>query len=132
MIFILLVVFSDPFRPLWELHPAPKFIYSLDWLPDPRCHVILSWWRDSGAFVKDASFCDWTINYLHFRCILLSFDDGTMRLLSLTKAAYDGHVNGKPTVGPKQQGIHVFNSSSFAIWSVQVSRKTGASIWLHY
>ncbi|XP_058003414.1 uncharacterized protein LOC110639382 isoform X2 [Hevea brasiliensis] len=84
----------DPFRPLWDLHLTPKFIYSLDWLPDPRC-------------------------------IILSFDDGTMRLLSLTKAAYDGHVNGKPTVGPKQQGMHVLNSSSFAIWSVQAARKTG-------
>ncbi|XP_057984863.1 uncharacterized protein LOC110640094 isoform X3 [Hevea brasiliensis] len=84
----------DPFRPLWDLHPTPKFIYSLDWLPDPRC-------------------------------IILSFDDGTMRLLSLTKAAYDGHVNEKPTIGPKQQGMHILNSSSFAIWSVQVSRKTG-------
>uniref|UniRef100_A0A6N2LWL1 Uncharacterized protein n=1 Tax=Salix viminalis TaxID=40686 RepID=A0A6N2LWL1_SALVM len=85
---------SDPFRPLWDLHPAPKLIYSLDWLPDPRC-------------------------------IILSFDDGTMRLLSLAKAAYDAAVNGKPSVGPKQQGMHVVNCSSFAIWSVQVSRLTG-------
>ncbi|CAK7336487.1 unnamed protein product [Dovyalis caffra] len=84
----------DPFRPLWDLHPAPKLIYSLDWLPDPRC-------------------------------ILLSFDDGTMRLLSLAKAAYDAAVNGKPSVGPKQLGMHIFNCSSFAIWSVQVSRLTG-------
>ncbi|KAG5240965.1 transcription factor 3C polypeptide [Salix suchowensis] len=84
----------DPFRPLWDLHPAPKLIYSLDWLPDPRC-------------------------------IILSFDDGTMRLLSLAKAAYDAAVNGKPSVGPKQLGMHVVNCSSFAIWSVQVSRLTG-------
>ncbi|KAJ6725390.1 RNA polymerase III TRANSCRIPTION INITIATION FACTOR COMPLEX SUBUNIT [Salix purpurea] len=84
----------DPFRPLWDLHPAPKLIYSLDWLPDPRC-------------------------------IILSFDDGTMRLFSLAKAAYDAAVNGKPSVGPKQLGMHVVNCSSFAIWSVQVSRLTG-------
>ncbi|KAL3582867.1 hypothetical protein D5086_017199 [Populus alba] len=84
----------DPFRPLWDLHPAPKLIYSLDWLPDPRC-------------------------------IILSFDDGTMRLLSLARAAYDAAVNGKPSVGPKQLGMHVVNCSSFAIWSVQVSRLTG-------
>ncbi|XP_015583472.2 uncharacterized protein LOC8273734 isoform X2 [Ricinus communis] len=89
----------DPFRPLWDLHPAPKFIYSLDWLPDPRC-------------------------------IILSFDDGTLRLLSLVKAAYDAHVNGQPSVGPKQQGIqNIFNFSSFAIWSVQVSRKTGLAAY---
>ncbi|KAJ4829849.1 hypothetical protein Tsubulata_035047 [Turnera subulata] len=84
----------DPFRPLWDLHPTPKLIYSLDWLPDPRC-------------------------------IILSFDDGTMRLLSLVKAAYDAPVYGEPTVGPKQQGMHVFNYSSSAIWSVHVSRLTG-------
>uniref|UniRef100_A0A6N2M7U9 Uncharacterized protein n=1 Tax=Salix viminalis TaxID=40686 RepID=A0A6N2M7U9_SALVM len=58
-------------------------------------------------------------------CIILSFDDGTMRLLSLAKAAYDAAVNGKPSVGPKQLGMHVVNCSSFAIWSVQVSRLTG-------
>eukprot|EP00258_Populus_trichocarpa_P042614 XP_024458633.1 uncharacterized protein LOC18099807 isoform X1 [Populus trichocarpa] len=84
----------DSFRPLWDLHPAPKLIYSLDWLPDPRC-------------------------------IILSLDDGTMRLLSLAKAAYDAAVNGQPSVGPKQLGMHVFNCSSFAIWSIQVSRLTG-------
>jgi hypothetical protein len=60
-----------------------------------------------------------------FRCIILSFDDGTMRLLSLARAAYDAAVNGKPSVGPKQLGMHVVNCSSFAIWSVQVSRLTG-------
>jgi hypothetical protein len=31
---------SDSFRPLWDLHPAPKLIYSLDWLLDPRCCII--------------------------------------------------------------------------------------------
>ncbi|WCJ41549.1 Transducin/WD40 repeat-like superfamily protein [Euphorbia peplus] len=84
----------DPFRPLWHLQPAPKFVYSLDWLSDPRC-------------------------------IILSMDDGTIRLLSLVRAAYDAHVNGKPTVGPKQQGMHLLTCPSFAVWSVHASRKTG-------
>lgn len=85
----------DPFHPLWDCHPAPRFIYSLDWLPDPKC-------------------------------ILLSFDDGSMRLLSLTQAANNVPVTGKPFTATKQQGlVAVFNSSSFAIWSVQVSRLTG-------
>uniref|UniRef100_A0A2N9GY86 Uncharacterized protein n=1 Tax=Fagus sylvatica TaxID=28930 RepID=A0A2N9GY86_FAGSY len=83
----------DPFRPLWELHPVPRNIYSLDWLPDPRC-------------------------------VILSFDDGTMRTLSLVKAAYDVPVTGKPFVGTKP-GLHSYYCSSFAIWSVQVSRLTG-------
>ncbi|KAG6771170.1 hypothetical protein POTOM_022517 [Populus tomentosa] len=87
---------SDSFRPLWDLHPAPKLIYSLDWLPDPRC-------------------------------IILSFDD-TMRRLSLAKAANDTAVNGQPSVGPKQLGMHFFNCSSFAIWSIQLSRLTGTLV----
>ncbi|XP_040953808.1 uncharacterized protein [Gossypium hirsutum] len=84
----------DPFLPLWDVHPAPKFIYSLDWLPEPRC-------------------------------VIISFDDGTMRLLSLVQAACDVPVTGKPFGGSKQQGLHVYNCSSFAIWCVQVSRLTG-------
>ncbi|XP_035544454.1 uncharacterized protein LOC108983424 isoform X2 [Juglans regia] len=86
----------DPFRPLWDLHPVPRIIYSLDWLPDPRC-------------------------------VILSFDDGTMRTLSLLKAAYDVPVTGKPFGGTKQQGLHSYYCSSFAIWSVQVSRLTGVA-----
>ncbi|KAL5546828.1 hypothetical protein UlMin_006515 [Ulmus minor] len=84
----------DPFRPLWDLHPVPRIIYSLDWLPDPSC-------------------------------VMLTFDDGTMRVLSLKKAAYDVPVTGKPFVGSKQQGLHNYCCSSFAIWSIQVSRITG-------
>ncbi|KAE8098519.1 hypothetical protein FH972_016576 [Carpinus fangiana] len=88
----------DPFRPLWDLHPVPRIIYSLDWLPDPRC-------------------------------VILSFDDGTMRILSLVKAAYDAPVTGKPFGGTKQQGLHSYYCSSFAIWSVQVSRLTGMAAY---
>ncbi|KAJ4705175.1 General transcription factor 3C polypeptide 2 [Melia azedarach] len=84
----------DPFRPLWDLHPAPRFIYGLDWLPNPRC-------------------------------VIFSFDDGAMRILSLVKAAYDVPATGIPFGGTKQQGLHLVNCSSFAIWSVQVSRLTG-------
>lgn len=66
--------------------------------------------------------------FLHlFRCVILSFDDGTMRILSLLKAAYDVPVTGKPFGGTKQQGLHSYYCSSFAIWSVQVSRITGIS-----
>ncbi|PSS23600.1 General transcription factor 3C polypeptide like [Actinidia chinensis var. chinensis] len=84
----------DPFRPLWDLNPVQRNIYSLDWLPDPRC-------------------------------VIVSFDDGTLRILSLVKAAYDVPVTGKPFVGTQQQGFHSYYCSSFAIWSVQVSRQTG-------
>ncbi|KAM7254662.1 hypothetical protein ACFE04_019903 [Oxalis oulophora] len=88
----------DPFRPLWDLHPVPRFIYSVDWMPDPRC-------------------------------IIMSFDDGTMRLLGLSTSAYDFPVTGKPFTGTKQQGLHVYNYTSFAVWSVQVSRSTGVAAY---
>ncbi|XP_077230146.1 transducin/WD40 repeat-like superfamily protein [Tasmannia lanceolata] len=59
------------------------------------------------------------------RCVVLSFDDGTLRILSLLKAAYDVPVTGKPFVGAQQQGLQSYYCSSFTIWSVQVSRLTG-------
>ncbi|XP_056171367.1 uncharacterized protein LOC115664632 isoform X2 [Syzygium oleosum] len=58
------------------------------------------------------------------RCVLLSFDDGTVRFLSLSRSAYDGPLTGKPLCGTKQ-GLHTLYCSSFAIWSVHVSRHTG-------
>ncbi|CAN0914960.1 General transcription factor 3C polypeptide 2 [Linum grandiflorum] len=84
----------DPFRPLWELRPAPGFIYSVEWVSRPSC-------------------------------VLLSYADGTIRLISLVKAAYDAAVYGEPSVRPQQQGMHIIDCSSFAIWSLQVSKITG-------
>lgn len=46
-------------------------------------------------------------------------------MLSLVQAACDVPVTGKPFAGTKQQGLHLYNCSSFAIWNVQVSRLTG-------
>ncbi|VVA91875.1 unnamed protein product [Arabis nemorensis] len=88
----------DPFRPLWDLHPVPRFIYSLDWLQDPKC-------------------------------VLLSFDDGTLRILSLVKIAYDVPATGKPYPNSKQQGLSVYNCSTFPIWSIQVSRLTSEAAY---
>ncbi|XP_024008874.1 uncharacterized protein LOC18992977 isoform X2 [Eutrema salsugineum] len=88
----------DPFRPLWELHPVPRFIYSIDWLQDPKC-------------------------------VLLSFEDGTIRILSLVKVAYDVPATGKPYRNSKQQGFSVYNCSSFPIWSIRVSRLTGMAAY---
>lgn len=65
---------------------------------------------------------------IFFRCIILTFDDGTLRLLSLVKAAYDVPVTGKPFTGTNQKGLHSYSCSSSAIWSVQVSRQTGISV----
>ncbi|XP_023644407.1 uncharacterized protein LOC17897890 isoform X2 [Capsella rubella] len=88
----------DPFRPLWDLHPVPRFIYSLDWVQDPRC-------------------------------VLLPFDDGTLRILSLVKVAYDVPATGNPYPNTKQQGLSVYNLSTFPIWSIQVSRLTGIAAY---
>ncbi|KAL3536134.1 hypothetical protein ACH5RR_004595 [Cinchona calisaya] len=84
----------DPFRPLWDFYPFQRLIYSVDWLPDPRC-------------------------------IIVSFDDGALRILSLLNAAYDAPVTGKPFVGTQQQGFHSYLCSPFPIWSVHTSRSTG-------
>ncbi|XP_027936826.1 uncharacterized protein LOC114191681 isoform X2 [Vigna unguiculata] len=84
----------NPFRPLRSLHPAPRIIYSLDWLSKPSC-------------------------------IIMSFEDGTMRTISLAKAANDLPVTGEIYSGKKQPGLHGSSYASFAIWSVQVSRITG-------
>ncbi|KAI3896970.1 hypothetical protein MKW92_049290 [Papaver armeniacum] len=84
----------DPYRPLWDLNPMRRTIYSVDWLPDPRC-------------------------------VIMSFDDGTLRILSLLKSANDVPVTGKPYAGTQQQGLHSLFCSSFPVWSVQASRLTG-------
>ncbi|XAR58567.1 hypothetical protein NMG60_11014014 [Bertholletia excelsa] len=84
----------DPFRPLWDLNPVQHNMYSLDWLPNPRCVVV-------------------------------SFDDGTLRILSLVKAAYDVPVTGKPFSGTQQQGLNSYSYSSSPIWNVHASRRTG-------
>nr|CAD1817139.1 unnamed protein product [Ananas comosus var. bracteatus] len=95
--------FRDPFLPLWDLNPAQRPVLSLDWIKDLR-----------------------TVNFINlpFRCLVISLDDGTMRILSLTKAANDVPVTGGPFAGPKYQGLHGFTCSAFAIWSVQVSQTT--------
>ncbi|KAL2599604.1 hypothetical protein AAZV13_10G061500 [Glycine max] len=65
---------------------------------------------------------DWLSNP---SCIIMSFEDGTMRTISLVKAANDLPVTGEIYSGKKQPGLHGSAYSSFAIWSVQVSRLTG-------
>lgn len=84
----------DPFRPLWDAIPSQRFIYGLDWVPDPRC-------------------------------VLVSYDDGTLRMLSLSRAAYDVPVTGQLFSGTQQQGLHSYHCSSFAVWNIHVSRLTG-------
>ncbi|XP_073220876.1 uncharacterized protein [Cicer arietinum] len=84
----------NPFRPLRNLQPSQRIIYSLDWLSKPSC-------------------------------IIMSFEDGTMKTVSLVKAASDLPVTGTIYTGKKQPWLHGTTYSSYAIWSVHVSRETG-------
>ncbi|PKI79404.1 uncharacterized protein LOC116195821 isoform X1 [Punica granatum] len=59
------------------------------------------------------------------RCIIFSYDDGTLKFMSLLRSVNDLPVTGKPFVGTKQQGLHSFECSSFPTWSVHVSRSNG-------
>ncbi|KAH0632380.1 hypothetical protein KY290_038602 [Solanum tuberosum] len=59
------------------------------------------------------------------RFIVISCDDGTLKILGLPKAAYDAPVTGNFLAGTKQQGFHSFTRSLLGIWSVQASRVTG-------
>lgn len=112
------------------MHPVPRFIYSLDWLQDPRYQSLfypqliiqsLDQWFEVLLKHVVSNICS---------CVLLSFDDGTLRILSLVKVAYDVPATGRPYPNTKQQGLSVYNCSTFPIWSIQVSRLTGkCSLW---
>ncbi|MQL72576.1 hypothetical protein Taro_004935, partial [Colocasia esculenta] len=65
----------------------------------------------------------------HPSCLIFSLDDGTIRTLSLSKAAYNSPVIGKPSDGSKQGVLHSYYRSQFAIWSVQVSPVTGLAAY---
>ncbi|KAI4384890.1 hypothetical protein MLD38_002978 [Melastoma candidum] len=58
------------------------------------------------------------------RCITFAFDDGTLKFISLSKAANDTPVTGKP-FGVTKGFLHSYPCSSFAMWSLHVSRHTG-------
>ncbi|KAL4560393.1 hypothetical protein LXL04_032544 [Taraxacum kok-saghyz] len=59
------------------------------------------------------------------RCVILSCDDGEIKIINLLKAASDVSVTGTPTVKTQQHGSHGYYCSSSSIWCVQVSPLTG-------
>ncbi|XP_020260323.1 uncharacterized protein LOC109836741 isoform X1 [Asparagus officinalis] len=63
------------------------------------------------------------------RCLVMSLDDGTLRMLSLWKVVNDVLVTGEASSTVKQSGHHTYNCSHFAIWSCQVSRATGLAAY---
>lgn len=54
-----------------------------------------------------------------------------MKTLSLSKAACDVHVTGKPFDGAKHGVVHNYYRSQFAVWSVHVSPITGSDFLLN-
>lgn len=59
------------------------------------------------------------------RCVLMTLDDGTLRILGLDNASSQAPATGEPWHGTHSQGIHCYLCSSFPIWDAQVSRSTG-------
>nr|XP_024357729.1 general transcription factor 3C polypeptide 2-like isoform X2 [Physcomitrium patens] len=59
------------------------------------------------------------------RCMLITMDDGSVRVLSLDKAATDTAVTGKHYTGTPTQGLASYYASYYAMWGVHVSRASG-------
>lgn len=60
--------------------------------------------------------------------MLITMDDGSVRVLALDKAATDTAVTGKPYTGTPTQGLASYYSSYYAMWGVHVSRESGKSL----
>ncbi|KAJ3681169.1 hypothetical protein LUZ60_015658 [Juncus effusus] len=71
---------------------------------------------------KSVMCVDWLKNP---RCVVMSLDDGTVKFLSIPKAANDLPVTGSSFNGKKYEGLFSYTLSLFNIWSVHVSRATG-------
>ncbi|XP_078428405.1 transducin/WD40 repeat-like superfamily protein isoform X2 [Wolffia australiana] len=69
---------------------------------------------------------DWL---LHPSCLIFAFDDGSLKTLSLSKAACNVHVTGKPFDGAKHGVLHNYYRSQFAIWSVHASPVTAVAAY---
>ncbi|KAI3690501.1 hypothetical protein L2E82_48552 [Cichorium intybus] len=65
------------------------------------------------------------VRFWDIRCVILSSDDGEIKIINLSNAASDVPVTGTPTVKTQQHGSHSYYCSSSLIWSLQVSRLTG-------
>lgn len=57
--------------------------------------------------------------------MLISMDDGSVRVLALDKAATDTAVTGKPYTGTPTQGLASYYASYYGMWGVHVSRVSG-------
>eukprot|EP00252_Welwitschia_mirabilis_P020039 TRINITY_DN4807_c0_g1_i1.p1 TRINITY_DN4807_c0_g1~~TRINITY_DN4807_c0_g1_i1.p1 ORF type:complete len:832 (+),score=159.81 TRINITY_DN4807_c0_g1_i1:101-2497(+) len=104
-------------RPLVSFIADSLAIRTLAWAPtegDPESKNIIVTGGHSGS-----------LRFWDLSCIILSMDDGSLRILSLSKAAVDTPVTGKAYCGTQFQGLQGLCCSSFTITSVHASRLTG-------
>ncbi|KAL8132039.1 hypothetical protein AgCh_007796 [Apium graveolens] len=135
-------VSSRDTRPLLCFSADTVPIRALAWAPsqsDPESsNVIVTAGHGSLKFwdMRDPFHPIWDLNPIQKvicsldwvpdpRGIIISYEDGTIRILSLSEAANNVPVTGKPFVGTPQEGLHRYCCSSYTIWSIQVSRITG-------
>jgi hypothetical protein len=59
------------------------------------------------------------------RCMLVTMDDGTLRLFGLDNAGSNTPFTGKPYSGTQLQGLQSYFCSSFSLWAAQASRTLG-------
>ncbi|GKC73823.1 hypothetical protein Tco_1119706 [Tanacetum coccineum] len=60
---------------------------------------------------------DWLPNLI---CVIISFNDGEIRIMSLLRAASDVPITGMPCENMQQSGSHSYCCSSSLIWSIHM------------
>ncbi|KAJ1687721.1 hypothetical protein LUZ63_019111 [Rhynchospora breviuscula] len=82
--------------------------------------------------IRDPYHSLWEVNQAHRavlsvdwlkdpRCILMTLEDGTMRVFSLPKGANDLPVTGMSLPRKQFEGLYIYTMSHFAIWSISTS-----------
>ncbi|KAK1322689.1 hypothetical protein QJS10_CPA02g00941 [Acorus calamus] len=88
---------SQDTRPLLCFTADTAPIRSVGWAPDESD-------PESANLIATAGHSG--LKFWDLRCLLVAFDDGSLRILSLRRAANDVAVTGEPFDGTQQQGLH--------------------------
>ncbi|KAI3746249.1 hypothetical protein L6452_08673 [Arctium lappa] len=129
-------------RPLLCFTADTVPIRALAWAPVPSdsesANIIVTAGHKGVKFwdIRDPFRPLWDVNPTHRiiygldwhpdpRCVVVSFSDGEIQIISLSKAACDVPVTGAPFVEAHRHASHSYHCSSSSILSVQVSRLTG-------
>ncbi|PKA57401.1 hypothetical protein AXF42_Ash013589 [Apostasia shenzhenica] len=120
---------SPDTRPLLCFTADNGPIRALAWAPDERLfESFFSFFSDPYRPLWDLCPVQRAVLGLDWledpRCIIIAYEDGALRTISLARVANDVPVTGEILSTTKQQGVSSQFCSSFAIWSVQVSRST--------